>query len=94
MRPNILRLSTDDEERLGGRQNSLSRAQLIIKAAPGTVKLSRSTIRELRERVESAAATDFALPSTIHRFRFRSDSGAKSKNRDACRGESAGRPAM
>lgn len=61
MRPNILGLSTDDEERLGGRQNSLSRAQLIIKAAPGTVKLSRSAIRELRERVESAAATDFKV---------------------------------
>lgn len=51
MRPNILGRATDDEERLGGRQNSLSRAQLIIKAAAGTVKLSRSAIRELRVRV-------------------------------------------
>lgn len=50
MRPNILGRATDDEERLGGRQNSLSRAQLIIKAAAGTVKLSRSAIRELRVR--------------------------------------------
>lgn len=40
---------TDDEERPGGRQNSLSRVQLIIKVAVGTVKLSRSPIRELRE---------------------------------------------
>lgn len=51
VRPNILGRATDDEERFGGRQNSLSRAQLIIKAAAGTVKLSRSAIRELRVRV-------------------------------------------
>lgn len=79
MRPNILGLSTDDEECLGGRQNSLSRAQLIIKAAPGTVKLSRSAIRELRERVESAAATDFKVRASEYDtlipipLRFRSE---------------------
>lgn len=77
MRPNILGRATDDEEGLGGRQNSLSRAQLIIKAAAGTVKLSRSAIRELRERV--VVRRCFQGP----RFRVRYVNSAPIPERDA-----------
>jgi len=54
---------TDDEERPGGRQNSLSRVQLIIKVAVGTVKLSRSAIRELRELYTTD--TDFKVRASV-----------------------------
>lgn len=75
---------TMKNERPGGRQNSLSRAQLIIKAAVGTVKLSRSAIRELRE---------WAIHQR-YRFqgpRFRARSGSEAR-REKARGRSAGWP--
>ncbi|KYN15099.1 hypothetical protein ALC57_12641 [Trachymyrmex cornetzi] len=92
VRPNILERATDDEERLGGRQNSLSRAQLIIKAAAGTVKLSRSAIpRASRAKsISLSPLSRSALPSTGRRFQFRSDSRAGRENRDVYRSKSTG----
>lgn len=82
----------DDEERLGGRQNSLSRAQLIIKAAAGTVKLSRSAIRELRVRVVRRRRRFQGPRFRIRHVRFCSDSGAREReNRGACKRRRDGR---
>lgn len=61
--PNIFRCATDDEERLGGRQNSLSRAQLIIKAGC----LAQSNFHA-RRYVSLASESDFKARA---RFRIR-----------------------